>query len=283
MSVKVCVISPTSHLDKYSSLGDFHMSLTHLILENGGENSYSEYYRQQTEQGNYVILDCSAYEMEQQGKGLDPDPVLDAAEITNPSEIIATDFLFNGQATIESTKAFIKRMDQRGLLGKFRIMGVVQGKTKDEWWNCFESLLQIKEVNVIGLSKLSVPICWLGEKSSSGCVTRSRIECVKDLLNFGIHTYIADKAFHALGGDNWWAYEIGQQNKLRLLRSSDSSSPVWYGSFGQRFSLNGEIDEIITEKPDLENKVHETAQRMTSYENEILYNIATVHKFSKCD
>lgn len=256
MSIKVCVITPISHLEQYGSLGEMDMSLTHLVLE---DEVYATYYRRQAAGGRFVILDNSAFELEQEGKGLDPDPVLDAAEIVRPTEVIATDVLFDGPATIESTANFIERMRIRGLLGKYRIMGVVQGKTEEEWMTCFESLLLMPEVNTIGLSKLSVPVSFLGEKESSGCVARSRIKCTMALSeHFGGELEFAMNSsrkltVHLLGGDNWTPWEMRHQKQYPWVRSNDSSCAVWYGLRGHVFDNLGVIDDIVLEKPDLEN------------------------------
>ena len=154
MSIQICVICPVSNLEEFASLGEVDMSLTHIVLK---DNKYAKYYKEQRKYGRHVILDCSAFEMQKQGKGMDPGPVLKAASMTNPTEVIATDVLYDAAATIESTKDFIKLMKKNKVLGKYKLMVAIQGRTVDEWMSCFETILQMKEVNTIGLSKLSVP------------------------------------------------------------------------------------------------------------------------------
>ena len=283
MSIKICVITPISHLKNFARLGEMDMSLSHLVLENP-IGPYVEYYKEQRELGRFVILDNSAFELEQQGKGLDPDPVLDACELTNPNEVIATDCLFDGPATIESTKRFIQKMLDRGVFGKYQIMGVAQGKTKQEWWDCFKQLLDLP-IDTIGLSKLAVPVSYFGEKESSGCVSMSRIMCVEDIAHrygFDAET-INGKRIHLLGGDNWLPREINQQKRYKWIRSNDSSAAVWYGRHNKVFNDEGKIRDIILNKPDLENKDPDTSYALdkVGVQADILENIIHWHLASK--
>lgn len=290
MSIKICVISPVSHLVEFSHLGEMDMSLTHLILE---DDKYAGYYKAQSDNGRYVLLDNSAFELEQQGKGLDPDPVLDAAERTQPSEVIATDVLFDGRQTVESTKNFIRTMRARDLLGKYKVMAVAQGSSREEWFECLDQLLKIQEVDVIGLSKLSVPISFLGEKESNGNVAVSRTQCTQE-----IETRILASAFdesrnqyrrlatgevqvHLLGADNWCCWEMEQQARYPWIRSNDSSCAVWYGAHQKQFDSEGKIEQIILQKPDLENHKEETAQILDQNSDTIRNNIARWHASCK--
>ncbi len=300
--IDICVITPISHLEEYGNLGDIDMSLAHLICEPPNDE-YAEYYKKQRKKGRFVILDNSAFEMEQKGKGLDPDPVLDAALITNPSEVIATDVLFDGPATVESTRKFIDRMYSRGLKIKkldgpprmaYAVMAVPQGKSIEEWMACYEELCKMPEVSTIGLSKLSIPMSWLGEKESDGNCARARLMCTAAIAEwmekvlYGPPAYFAVgevpvRPHHLLGGDNWLPWELRQQSKYSWIRSNDSSCAVWYGAHSHVFNEEGKISSILLEKPDLENHDHNTARRLSDKlgQTSILKNIVHWHKASK--
>ena len=284
MSIKICVITPISHLNTFAHLGEFDMVLSHLVLENGGNNSYAQYYREQREKGRFILLDNSLFELELQGRGVGIDACLDAAEIIHPNEIIAEDILFDGEKTIESTKRFIQKMIDRGVFGKYQIMGVAQGKTKQEWWDCFERLLDLP-IDTIGLSKLAVPVSYSGEKESPGCVSMSRIMCVEDIAHryrFDAET-INGKRIHLLGGDNWLPREINQQKRYKWIRSNDSSAAVWYGRHNKVFNDEGKIRDIILNKPDLENKDPDTSYALdkVGVQADIFENIIHWHLASK--
>jgi hypothetical protein len=287
MSIKICVISPISHLETYSPLGDIDMSLAHLVLENRGDNPYARYYRKQKEKGRFICLDNSLFELQKQGVGVGIDAVLEAAKITNPSEIIAEDVLYSSNDTIESTKEFIKTMKNRGMFGSYQIMGVVQGRTKEEWWKCFKDLTQLP-INTIGLSKLSVPMAFLGVTAEEGCVARARLECTKLIeQEYGcqaVSNSIANgKQIHLLGGDNWAVWEMTQQKKYSWVRSNDSSCAVWYGRHGLVFNEKGKIDSFLREAPDLENYNPETSEALSNVQVQscIYQNIAKWHLATK--
>jgi len=283
MSIKICVITPTSHLQTYASLGEMDMSLAHLILEEP-EGLYAKYYKEQSKEGRFVILDNGLFELEAQGIGAVVDSVLDAAEITNPSEVIATDVLFNGVRTIESTENFIKRMKERDLLGNYRVMAVPQGSCEVEWWDCFCYLARMPEVDTIGLSKLSVPVSFLGEKHSSGNCAIARLKCTQRIANEYIHDLprgVHMPTVHLLGGDNWTAWEMTQQVQYDWIRSNDSSCAVWYGASGHVFDEEGMIDNIILEKPDLENTKQDTSSTLDWGCSYILENIVRWHMACK--
>jgi len=284
MSIKICVITPISHLKTFGSLGEMDMSLTHMIIENGGDNDYAKFYRRQSEQGRFILLDNSAYEMQKQGKGLDPDFVLDAAEVTKPREVIATDVLYDGEATVESTKRFIKCMKDRGVWGNYSVMGVVQGRTKEEWWKCLDEMMRLP-VNVVGLSKLSVPMSFLGTITEEGCVARARLECTQLIESSGLaalNSIVDRKQIHLLGGDNWTVWEMTQQRKYPWIRSNDSSCAVWYGRHELTFNDEGKIGFLLKGTPDLENHDPETTEALNKvqvksciYENIAKWHLAT--------
>lgn len=299
MSIQICIICPRSHLAEFAPLGELDMSLTHIVLK---DEKYAEYYRRQAERGRHVILDCSAFEMQKQGKGMDPGPVLKAASITNPTEVIATDVLYDAAATIESAKDFIKLMKRKKVLGKYKLMVAIQGRTVDEWMSCFESILQMKEVNTIGLSKLSVPEsfghCIKGFKykegklvKQSGYVARSRVLCAKAIEEYyGEDLRKSGKEVHLLGGDNQTAWEMNQQKWHPWIRSNDSSVAVWYpimSSIGSKtnnvFDETGRIKELVTVLPDLENHNPATKELLDCYEikNAIQQNIIKWHMACK--
>jgi hypothetical protein len=47
-----------------------------------------------------------------------------------------------------------------------------------------------------------------------------------------------------------------------LIRSNDSSAAVWYGRYHYTYNEEGKIDNIILEKPDLENRNSETKEAL---------------------
>jgi hypothetical protein len=312
MSIKICIISPASHLSDFSPLGDCEMALTHLVIPELMNNEealnsryvrqyYASYYENQAALGRWVILDNSAYEIgkleatQASGQGLGPALVLKAAEIVKPSIVIAQDVLCDRQATLESTKDFIKYVKDKGLFGNFQLMAVAQGRTKDEWLSSYEDLYKLPEINQIGFSKISVPLSFGGNQAEPGCVAIARLACtqaVNEAFQNSTHTEQfgkcasvttnGPKPAHLLGGDNFLPWELSQQKQYKWIFSNDSSAAVWYGGHGKKYNREGKIQSIITEKPDLENLSLATLDKMGNNKDSIYYNISMLHKFSKC-
>lgn len=270
--MKVCIISPINYLTDFSILGDAEMSLAHLVLTN---DQYRDYYASQVKKNKFVILDNGAFEKEQIGKGLEPEDVLEAQKMIGAQEVICTDVLCNGEKTIEKTLEFIDVVDKKGMLGKIKLQAVVQGNTKEEWFFCYKKFLKIKKINCIGLSKISVPKCFLGTREESGCVARARLLCIQEIIQKELMPHFHEKTIHCLGSDNWMGFELSSHKRYEWIRSMDSSAPVWYGHHGHEFDEKGKIENIITEKPILEGNIE------LQNKGKIFKNIAMIHKLSK--
>ena len=94
MKIDLCFITSTPHLNSHASLGSRQLSLAHKILE---DKRYAAYY---TNTPDYTIMDNSAFEFEQEGRGVPQDMVLKAAQLSQPDELCAIDILFNGYIPI---------------------------------------------------------------------------------------------------------------------------------------------------------------------------------------
>lgn len=301
--MKICIISPTSHVQAFSAHGDADMVLTHIVLgltdvATGTATSvsshdearfatlrqnYIQYYKERAENGFFTILDNSAYEigkLEAQaasGQGLGPELVLQAARTIKPSIVICQDVLCDGDATLEATRDFIRYVKDAGEFGNFQLMAVPQGKDEASWLRCYKQLSELPEIDMLGFSKISIPISFGGTQASPGCVTDARLKC----------TAIIDKEFsvkkdvHLLGGDNHLGRELSAQKHYDWIFSNDSSAAVWYGMHGKQFNQAGTIADIITVKPDLENIDIQTDRNLTRHRANILHNIAVLQRLSK--
>lgn len=292
--MKLCVISPLSHLDLASFGSGIHMALTHIVHQ---DEQYVKAYQRFKNKGEYVILDNSAFELEQQGKGLDPKPVLEASKLVGADEIIATDVLCHGPETIKSTRNFIKEFlsfyGEEIRLEKFvpKIMAVPQGQSIQEWIDCYTTLLLTEGVDVIGFSKIAIPTCFGGPNARKvdGGVTQSRLKLYDYLDKHYLWPSQLGRActdIHLLGGDSWSGFELIQVcNKWpKAIRSNDTSAPVWYGANGIAFDpFTGKASKFLIEKPDLENRIQTTAEKIETNLSLIMKNIATLLKCTKED
>ncbi|MGH8904195.1 MAG: hypothetical protein ACRDYA_21555 [Egibacteraceae bacterium] len=217
--IDLAVIASRAHLDQLSARGSIDMALTHLVLDHP---AYAAYYRARAEAGITVMLDNSAYELETEtGQGMSAVPVLNAAAQINASVVVCQDVLYDGPTTVAATEQFLIQAADIGA-GPYRFMGVPQGRTRTEWLVCYDRLAAMPGVDMIGLSKLSVPRCF------DAPVAEARLACVDQLFCLGI-----PKPLHLLGGDRRLPWELTEHRRRShddIVRSHDSSFAYWYAA-----------------------------------------------------
>lgn len=147
-------------------------------------------------------------------------------------------------------------------------------------------MMSVEEIDVIGLSKLSVPKCFGRLHEKYGPVAKSRMRAIERVLNSRRYKVYRGslrknrsrgKKIHLLGGDNWTSYEIEMLNKYSFIRSIDTSMPVWYGLHGKKIDIvSGKCNELL-------DKVDLFISRKISpgIEACIFHNLLMVYKFSK--
>lgn len=224
--MKFAVISPIPLLRKYAVVSDYHMALTHLVLES---EEYANFYKERRERGDYVILDNSLIEL---GEAADIDTVLKAAEIIKPNEVILPDCFRNGKRTIEMIEDALYHFGNE--FRKYKLMAVAQGLNYDEWLDCHDELVTFEEVSCIGIPKVS---------STFPDLISGRYDlCCK--LNNG--RYKPDKEYHLLGvWDNPYP-EISGISAYKWVRGVDTVLPVLMGTMGIAFN---DIDGMLIERP----------------------------------
>jgi hypothetical protein len=176
--IDIAVIAGLPYLDRLSAAGTIDMALTHLVLRHP---TYAAYFRERARSGVTVILDNSAYELQTTtGAGMSAEPVLTAAHQISARIVVCQDILFDGPATVTATHQFLAdaRRHHHGEDNRpaCQFMGVPQGSTRSEWLDCYHRLADMPGIDVIGLSKLSVPACF------NAPVAQARLACVADIL-----------------------------------------------------------------------------------------------------
>ena len=226
--------------------------------------------------------------MEEKGVGLSFERVINLALKVDADEIVLTDYVYDSNRTLEAVKECINLVKKRNLVNKFKLHAVPQGRSVEEWLTCFNSLMEMDEIDVIGLSKLSVPYIFYGNTKAPGYIANSRKEILKKIINNKNYEICAKgirlkgkkkwKKIHLLGGGPWLAYELSILKKYSFIRSVDSSMPIWYGIHGLKIDYNtGIINKIL-------KKVNLLYMNNISYEqiSAIMHNIAVILKY-RCD
>lgn len=219
--IDLAIITSTPHLADLATGGSIDMALTHLVLNNP---AYAAHYRARAAAGVHVILDNSAFELEDTtGAGLGAEPVLKAAALVGASTVICQDVLFDCAATTTSTKRFLAHAADLAESGTYRYMAVPQGTTEGEWMASYRDLAALPGIEVIGLSKLSVPAAF------GAPVAEARLACVQALRSAG-----ACLPLHLLGGDRSLLWELTEHHQRGNAQpdgpvvSNDSSFAYWY-------------------------------------------------------
>lgn len=143
--MKIAIIPPTALLETYGVMGDeYHLCLSARVLE---DKTYADFYSWRSKLGDWVILDNSAHE---QLEGQRVDQLVDAATRIDPSEIVLPDRLFFGEDTVDLAREALPVF--RRLFPHAKLMGVPQGRTRNEWEECLVALT-VLGIDSVGISK----------------------------------------------------------------------------------------------------------------------------------
>lgn len=144
--MKLINIFPLGNLCQHVSQ-DMHMFLTHLVEK---YPFYAEYAKNVK---GYKILDNSLIEL---GGAVDLKRVLAAAEKIGADEIILPDVFQKGPETLEAVEKALKELNELypHQSCPYKLMAVAQGRDEQEWYECYMSLLENHEIDVIGVPKV---------------------------------------------------------------------------------------------------------------------------------
>jgi hypothetical protein len=238
--IDIAVITSVAHLAELSARGSIDMALTHLVLTNP---DYAAHYRRRAAAGVRVLLDNSAFELEATtGAGMPAAAVLDAAARINAAVLICTDVLNDGPATVAATRRFLTHATGH----PYRFMAVPQGTTRAQWLDCYFRLTDLG-IDLIGLSKLSVPRCFAAP------VAEARLDCADTL-----HRRNESVPLHLLGGDRSLPWELAEHRRRHHHRitGNDSSFAYWYPATGTAVDEDsGRAAQEAPGKPDLTGRL----------------------------
>ncbi len=198
---KLMVICPTKLLNHYST--DAHMVLTQYYWT---DETYRNFYKERVRRGDFVLLDNGACEL---GRSISAGDVVATARDLHPNVVVASDVIYDAEATIARTTDFVKL--KRELPAETSIMAVPQGDNLVEWFGCYEALNALQGVDWIGISK------FYCKKITGGRATLLR----------GISARVS-KPCHLLGLDGDPA-SLAEETKYPFVKSIDTAKPVAFG------------------------------------------------------
>lgn len=186
---------------------NMHMFLTHMV------EKYPTYAKVAQDAPGYKILDNSLIEL---GGAVSVERVIDAAIQIRADEIILPDVFQNGPETIKAVQDALNILHQMFPKGDwpFKLMAVAQGANEEEWFDCYKYLLDMRDVDVIGIPKV------LAKMHPQG-----RPHFVNELCN------LFAKPHHLLGV--WYSLsELVEYRELRHIRSCDTVILGYMAKYG---------------------------------------------------
>lgn len=194
--MKLIHIMPLGNLS-YEYQQDMHMFLTHLV------EKYPAYEEVARDCPGFKILDNSLIEL---GGSVAMERVHDAALAIGADEIVLPDVFLNGPKTIESVQNALKWLRDKYPKGNwpFRLMAVAHGANEQEWTDCYRDLLEMPEIDTIGIPKILAKMHPQGRP-------------------YFVNTYcrLDQKDHHLLG--LWYSFEeLERYDRLENIRSCDT-------------------------------------------------------------
>jgi len=209
-------------------LGDRIFVLAHLWMQ---YPEYREFIYSLIDEDvdRWVTLDCSAAERAL----VTEDVLIQVCNELMPSEVIAPDVLFDKHATIHNAIKFHARMMEEGLLETTDIFFCPQGKTKEDWLECYKWGLEQDWIQTIGFSKIAIPQAFLSDWKDDQGIKEAR-HMAYDYLK---ERNMLLKPIHCLGQGSYT--EFAYYNHP-MMRSTDSVYPVLGAAHGINFMQDSE-------------------------------------------
>jgi len=238
--IRLATEMPNICLNTHGNLFNYEFCLTHMAEQS---NEYLEFYLNQNKKGRLVILDNSVFEL---GKSVSPERIWNVYlkfERKDMVVLVCPDVFGNGLESIKKTNEFIDWVRIQSTLDvngkKFckmpRLMAVAQGKDWDEWYHCYCTFADMKEIEIIGATydiEFDIP----GYVVDFDCsLTRQqmwkRIYLFEKLLDMGELRY---KWHHLLGSSD--PLELYYQSSIPQVKTMDTSIPFVEGLMGRKIT-----------------------------------------------
>jgi len=232
--MKFYLIPPNNHLDMMH-LGDSYFGLAHHYVQNPEYRKYFLSIRD-VNPNAFITMDCGAAE----DSLVTEDILLDIVKELKPNEVVSPDVLFDKKQTLDNFYSFLLRMEKSKLFKHTSIFACPQGQTKEEWLECYYTMMTCPDVTCLGLSKIAVPKCW-NNVTGDKLISKSRNECVFELQKYNF----LRKPLHLLGMGEHNEFDFYLNNKIPFIRSSDSCYTVLAALNNIKFA-DGDLTRIPT-------------------------------------
>jgi hypothetical protein len=249
--------APLCMMRRVRGVTDYCYALVHLFEEC---QEYYDYFIESKTQGRKVLLDNSIFEL---GTAFNSDKFADWISRLQPTEYIVPDVLEDSDKTIQNFKEWNSKYNN--LPGKK--IGVVQGKTYQEMYDCYKFMSEHADKIAISFDYSYYQLTAAGSNKYVR-YAEGRHKLINCFMSDGIIN--TKKPHHLLGCS--LAYEFGYYgsfpNTFSFIESLDTSNPVVAGMHNVQYEKFGLKDKISVKLIDLFHKEVSPEQ-----ENIILENI----------
>jgi hypothetical protein len=195
---------------------------------------YAEFYARRSEQGNFIMMDNSAYELK---VPYSPEKLLELGKKCKAHAIVLPDYPFQpGQVTIDAAQQFIPQFLDAGMKTFF----VPQSKSGDleDWIATYTWAANNPDIDIIGMSILGIPnaLTWCDPSYARVVMTQMLID--RGVFNFNKH-------HHYLGLNAGPALEIPSLIRLNALDTIDSSGPVFAAMCGHQYTEEADSYQMV--------------------------------------
>jgi len=252
---------PICMLKDSLEFNDYQYCLVHLLEE---DQEYLAHFKKCSQWGNHVLLDNSLFEL---GVAFDTEKFVKWIKELSPTEYIIPDAFDDMQTTVANAEDWMRRYAE--LPGKK--IGVVQGKTYEEYVQCYKSL------DALGVDKIAISFGYPSYTRENPYIDKNqarmfgRITLINRLLNDGVIN--TSKPHHLLGAGLPQEFMFYKDNKFNFIESLDTSNPIVHGMKGVHYDYGGLIykDE------------HKLADQLTAAigTSKMIIIQANIRKFSK--
>ena len=221
-----CIITPGTpeYLSCFASQSKTHLALAHIVDRNP---QYAEFYKTLASNGDYVIMDNSAFEIQ---NGHDSDQLIELGKKCGASALVLPDYPFQpAEVTISAAVRYIPLFKREG----FHTFFVPQSEKGDwgDWSSAYNWAATTPDIDIIGMSILGIPNALPHLPAAYARVVAT--EVLQKQGKFAYH-----KFHHYLGLNAGPNLEIPALIKMGALDTCDSSNPVWAGVLGHQYSTN---------------------------------------------
>lgn len=263
MRIETSHESPLASLNDSLSYNDYCYALVHLF------ETHQEYYDFFVKSKNHldreVYLDNSIFEL---GESFDSDKYAEWIATLQPNVYIVPDVLEDANKTVNSWLEWESKHDFK----KCKRMGVVQGKTWTELFECYKFMSQAADLIAISFDYSYYQGTGFGfDELSRFCSGRQRF--IRQLIDENIWNW--DKQHHLLGCSLAREFRWYVDKNIYNIKSVDTSNPVVAAMHGLRYNDEYGLDEkpktLLADM--IEHKITDDEQELVQYNTKMFKKI----------